>query len=338
LLPGSLFAGNAGAFLRIYPLAVPTKQYQVIDTTWPLPGAEGYAIAINTASGKFDPATFVLRAGENLNEIRIHTTALVGPGTIPADHVDIRVVKTWYQASSGNCSCGARAITGLQLTNTSGGVWNTYSQDGYWSLGVASSLDSALMNRSDDSMTLAVSDGSSFKIFAADSKDSMYFAGTAFRLTATFADGNTASADATIASAAAPPPISLSYDGRLRDRVGQAEFALHADGQSDGVFTMKLNPGSGARAITRLYLTNNLGGVWNTEAPDIFWALGVATGLDAALINASDDSLGNSAAEVSTLKLFAADYHQRMYSSGVVFTLTAQFSDGSSASASAIVP
>ena len=100
-----VFAGNAGSFLRAYPLPVPTKQYQVIETTSPLPAPEGYSISLTAATGKFEPTTFVLRAGEALSGINIQVSALTGPGTIPAGNVDVRLVKTWYQDSSGNCSC-----------------------------------------------------------------------------------------------------------------------------------------------------------------------------------------------------------------------------------------
>lgn len=100
-----LWAGNAGSFLRVYPLAVPTKQYQIVETTFPLPVAEGYSYSTSAATGKFQPVSFVLRASEALGGIQIQASPLLGPATIPASNVDIRLVKTWYQASSGNCSC-----------------------------------------------------------------------------------------------------------------------------------------------------------------------------------------------------------------------------------------
>jgi hypothetical protein len=99
------WAGNAGSFLLAYPLPVPTKQYQVIETTYPLPAPEGYSMAISATPGEFAPATFVLRAGEALSGVNVQTSALTGPGTIPAASVNVRLVKTWYQASTGNCSC-----------------------------------------------------------------------------------------------------------------------------------------------------------------------------------------------------------------------------------------
>jgi Putative binding domain, N-terminal len=105
VLVAPVYAGNAGSFLRAYPLPLPTKQYQVIETTSPLPAPEGYAMAISATPGEFVSATFVLRAGEALSGVNVQSSALTGPGTVPAGNVDIRVVKTWYQASSGDCAC-----------------------------------------------------------------------------------------------------------------------------------------------------------------------------------------------------------------------------------------
>ena len=133
------------------------------------------------------------------------------------------------------------------------------------------------------------------------------------------------------------PTIALTFGGQTADRVGQAEFALNADGKLDGVFSVTLNTGSGNRTITRLHLTNTPGGVWNTVGGDGFWSLGVATSTGSALLNASNDSVNFGVTEGDTFKIFAADYLDAMFLNGVVFTLTASFSDGSSASASATI-
>ena len=49
--------------------------------------------------------------------------------------------------------------------------------------------------------------------------------------------------------ASGPPPLALSFDGRLRDRVSKNDGStgLNADGVSDGTFTMTLAPGRGSR-------------------------------------------------------------------------------------------
>jgi hypothetical protein len=133
------------------------------------------------------------------------------------------------------------------------------------------------------------------------------------------------------------PTISLSYDGLLRDRVGQAEFALISDGKLDGAFTVMLNAGSGNRTVTRLYLTNTPGGIWDTQAPDGYWSLGVAGALDGALLNGVNDAVNSPLNEGSSFKIFAADYQNLMFVNGAVFTLTANFADGTTATASTTI-
>ena len=80
VLVSSAYAGNAGSFLLAYPLPVPTKQYQVIETTYPLPAPEGYALAISATPGEFAPATFVLRAGEALTGVNVQASCPNRPG------------------------------------------------------------------------------------------------------------------------------------------------------------------------------------------------------------------------------------------------------------------
>jgi hypothetical protein len=61
-------------------------------------------------------------------------------------------------------------------------------------------LDGALYNNSTNAgVTFAVSEGGSFKLFAADGTGSTYFPpGSTFNLTATFADGSTATTSAMV--------------------------------------------------------------------------------------------------------------------------------------------
>ena len=104
------------------------------------------------------------------------------------------------------------------------------------------------------------------------------------------------------------------------------------------MFTVTLNPGSGNRAVTRLHLTNSPGGIWDTQSPDGFWTLGVANGLDVPLLNASNDSVNFPLTEGSSFKIFAADFQNFMFGNGTVFTLMADFSDGSTATYSVAIP
>ncbi len=95
---------------------------------------------------------------------------------------------------------GPRTVTRLELRRTdASGVWNTTS-DQYWVLGAAAGLDASLYNSSSDSsVNFAVAEGASFNLFAADGSGSSYFPeGSTFRLTSTFADGSTATADVII--------------------------------------------------------------------------------------------------------------------------------------------
>ena len=233
---------------------------------------------------------------------------------------------------------GGRTVTRLTLTRSGGGIWNTVN-DTNWALGAAGSLDAALVNAADSTVNFPVSDGASFNIFAADAASgSGYFtAGSVFTLSAAFSDGSAASASTTIQTAPPPPPaptLALSFDGKLRDRVGRGNLALSADGSLDATFTVVLQAGSGDRTITRLTLTRSSNsGTWNTDN-DTKWALGAAGALDAALVNAADSTVNFSLSEGGSFKIFAADAASGSgyFTAGSVFTLTAVFSDGNTAS------
>jgi hypothetical protein len=84
-----------------------------------------------------------------------------------------------------------------------------------------------------------------------------------------------------------PPNMALSFDSKLRDRVGRGDRSVGPDGSLDSTFTVSILPGSGNRTVTRLELRrSDNGGIWNTTV-DNFWVLGVAASLDAALYNNS---------------------------------------------------
>src|SRR5438876_81558 len=113
----------------------------------------------------------------------------------------------------------------------------------------------------------AVADGGSFVIFASDVNNGLFTPNTSFALTVSFADGSTSMASVTVPAGPPPPPpptLTLSFAGKVRDKVGQGDTALGADGQPDGTFTVALQPGSGARTVTALDLQRSGGGRWDT--------------------------------------------------------------------------
>src|SRR5207249_3340876 len=145
----------------------------------------------------------------------------------------------------------------------------------------------------------------------------------------------------TVASAT-PATLTVAYNGKVRDRVGQGETALGPDGAMDGTLTVTLN-GSGGRTVTGLRLNSNwatLPGTWRTNSPGSGnWVLGVAATLDGTMLNAPGTMVVNfPVADGGSFVVFAADYLGGEFSPGNTLTVTATFSDGSTAAASANVP
>jgi Divergent InlB B-repeat domain len=89
---------------------------------------------------------------------------------------------------------GARTITRLELRRQkSSGVWDTAPTSASWILGVAS-RDGRLLNAA-SGVNVRLAAGASVTLFAADMAD-LFAPGSSFTITATFADGSTASATA----------------------------------------------------------------------------------------------------------------------------------------------
>jgi hypothetical protein len=167
--------------------------------------------------------------------------------------------------------------------------------------------------------------------------------------TARDAAGNTgaASVGVTVANGGTPPPppppggtasLTLAYGGMLRDRVGTNSTALSADGTLDGTLTVTLTA-TGGRTITSLALQSSAGGgMWDTIASTGQWILGVATSLDGALLNDTATMAVNvPVADGGSLVVFGSDNAGRHFVSGATLTLTATFSDGSTAQASTTI-
>jgi subtilisin family serine protease len=324
---------------------------------------------------------------------------------------------------------GGRTVTALRLDSNAPGTWDTSSATAFWVLGVAATLDGALLNASGTmAVNFPVADGGSFVVFASDYQGIEFLSGQTLTLTATFSDGSTATAVTTVAGAAvtvssvspnqgipgaavpvtitgsgfaagatvslsgvgitasnvsvgsatqltatltiasgaalgardvtvtnsgggagtlaggftvasaAPATLTLAYNGKLRDRVGQGNTALAPDGALDGTLTATLSA-SGGRTVTALRLDSNAPGTWDTSSATAFWVLGVAATLDGALLNASGTMAVNfPVADGGSFVVFASDYQGIEFLSGQTLTLTATFSDGSTATAVTTVP
>jgi len=139
-------------------------------------------------------------------------------------------------------------------------------------------------------------------------------------------------------SVPAPATLTLVFSGRLRDKVGGGDTALAGDGAADGTMTLTLGA-AGGKTVTALQLSNGIGGVWDTTAPNAAWVLGVATSPDGALLNNPTTTAINQAVpDGGSLTLFASDYNAGQgFATGRTLTVTATFSDGTSAQATTTV-
>ena len=229
---------------------------------------------------------------------------------------------------------GGRTVTSVKLEGTAPDLWDTESGTGAWLLGVATTLDGSLLNNSSTmAVNFAVADGGTFVIFA--SQTASFSSGRVVRVTTRFSDGTTATASTTIGTSTG---LSISYKGKLRDRVGAGDTARTPDGAFDGVLTATLRA-PGGRTITSLSLTSSGGGQWDTTSGTGAWLVGAATSLDGALLNNSTTMAVNFAvADGGTFYLFAGDWLSAQFLSGRTLTLSARFSDGSTLTGSAVVP
>jgi Subtilase family/IPT/TIG domain len=133
-----------------------------------------------------------------------------------------------------------------------------------------------------------------------------------------------------------PPTLSLAYLGKVRDKVGGGNTAFAPNGVLDGTFRVVVQGGVWSRTVTRLELRAN-GGVWDTDGATANWALGATASLDGALLNAGNGAVSFGVADGGVFYVFAADPNS-VFTSGASFTLTANFADGTTASATVTLP
>src|SRR5206468_3043888 len=129
---------------------------------------------------------------------------------------------------------GGRTVTALLLQNGIGGSWDTTAGNGIWLLGVATSLDGALLN---NAATMAVNtlvpDGGSVRLFASDYNGGLGFsAGLTLTVTVSFSDGTSAQATTTT-----PAPVTVSSVSPSQGTVGStvpAPVAVRSVSPSQG--------------------------------------------------------------------------------------------------------
>jgi len=153
-----------------------------------------------------------------------------------------------------------------------------------------------------------VPDGGSFQLFASDFAGLEFVPGRVLTLTAVFSDGTRRPSATTVRGGRrAASVLTLTYNGKLRDRVGAGRLALGADTELDATLTATLSA-AGGRTITRLQLQSSAPGAWDTQATTPAWVLGVASTLDGALVNDPMTMAVNfPVADGGSFYLFAAD-------------------------------
>lgn len=130
------------------------------------------------------------------------------------------------------------------------------------------------------------------------------------------------------------PPMTFSYLGKLRDRVGSNHNAPAPDGALDGTFLLTLDPSVGGKVITQLAIHRTPLGDWDTIPTSTGWIIGVASAIDGPLLNTAGGAVNVTVAAGGTLHLFIGEYG---LTTGSVFTLTATFSDSTVATATATI-
>lgn len=95
---------------EVYPTKA-ISDTRILPKTFPVPGSPGRELAVTACRGQYEPATFVIHALNPIKDLQATPTDLKSSrAVIPADAVDIRVVKCWFQAGEGILECNKRIL------------------------------------------------------------------------------------------------------------------------------------------------------------------------------------------------------------------------------------
>jgi hypothetical protein len=102
--------------------------------------------------------------------------------------------------------------------------------------------------------------------------------------------------------------IALTYNGTQRDRVRQANQSQAGDGQLDPTFTVSFPTGGSVRTVTSVRLDSSDGGIWDTNAGTPYWTLGVASDVNAGLLNQGNDGVNFTVSPGGSFVVFASEW------------------------------
>src|SRR5262249_150181 len=152
-----------------------------------------------------------------------------------------------------------------------------------------------------------------------------FLPGRTLTLTATFSDGTTATA---VTTAPASPLITLTYNGKLPDRIGQGNIVLAPDGAPDGTLTATINS-PGDRTTPALRPRSDAPVTVDTRRATRFVVLPLPPALHGLLLNSPFSLAVALPAAICALSLHVALPIQNLeFLPGRTLTLTATFSDG----------
>jgi hypothetical protein len=96
-----LLENNIGGNLLVH-VVHPITSTKILPSTYPLPGEKSLDLHVTACRGEFEPVSFVLRAQNNdMTGVMLTATDLRSvnsPAVISSDHVDMKIVKPWYQS------------------------------------------------------------------------------------------------------------------------------------------------------------------------------------------------------------------------------------------------
>ena len=100
VLKNDYIKNHPGQAIIPYPWA-PVTSTKVLPFNYEVPAAPGNTLSMTACRNEFEPASFVITAQKDLSGINIVVPNLKNAqgNTIPADAIDVRLVKVWYQAN-----------------------------------------------------------------------------------------------------------------------------------------------------------------------------------------------------------------------------------------------